>query len=460
MANTLGQPTPDEWLSGTPYLIGADAASSARFSEVYQRSLATRARAEAVAAEIKSQTQDILEPFGRALRTDLVAESNRLEGYEWSRAAVREVVNLHRELIQAPLHSFMEAMRRDPHLMEALGLYRAYVIADGWVHHDQRPREYEIRGLHAVVLAGTEHAGRYKWKLNRIEKSEHVPVDPFEVPRAMTELTRWWLSGSPDPVLDATVVHAWLTHIHPFEDGNGRLARLLANLALSRAGYPPLILRSTSDRGQYLTALAASDEADILPLYDLFASVVKRSAKAMGRAGYARDFIQGRLLQTPAQRYEGWQRLAYHLTNCLRTAVRERGWDAAFQGYPDEFGYDLLCGRSSEGNCWYMKLFESGMPPQWLLWFGYRSDETIDLIGTDHMTPSIFFSIRDDDPTAVHPFRALFDDSGVGIPTEMSLVPGEIRPVVVRRGYSSVELRIEEAAELVAQSIVNAARAD
>lgn len=457
MASIESDISPERWLARTPYLVGSDEASLTRFATVYQRSMATRARAEAVAAEIKAQAQEILEPFGKALRTDLVAESNRLEGYDWSRTAVREVVDLHRELIRAPLHNFMEAMRRDPHLLEALGLYRAYVIADDWAHNEARPREYEIRGLHSVVLAGSEQAGRYKWKPNAIEGRSHIPVDPFEVPRAMAELTEWWLEGSPDPVLDATIVHAWLTHIHPFEDGNGRLARLLANLALSRSGYPPLVLRSQSDRGQYLEALGASDEGDILPLYDLFASVVKRSARAMGRSGYVKAFIEDRLLHTPEQRYDGWQRLMYHLTDCLRSAVRQRGWDARFQGYPDSLGYELLCDRSSEGNCWYMKIVEPSGKPQWLLWFGFRSDELRDLIGTGQLTPSIFFSFRDDDPTAVHPFRALFDDSGLDVPTEVTLIPGDPRPAIVRRGYSTAELRVEEAAELVAQSLINAA---
>lgn len=450
---------PEEWLAATPYLVGGDETSLTRFSTVYRRSISTRARAEAVAAGIKARAQEILEPFGKALRTDLVAESNRLEGYEWSRATVREVVEVHRELIRAPFHNFMEAMRRDPHLLEALGLYRAYVIADDWVHNDMRPREYEIRGLHAVILAGKPDAGRYKWKQNEIEGRAHVPVEPFEVPLAMSELASWWLGGSPDPVLDATVVHAWLTHIHPFEDGNGRLARLLANLALSRSGYPPLVLRSTSDRGQYLDALGASDEGDILPLYDLFSSVVKRSARAMGRSGYVKAFIEDRLLRTPEQRYDGWQRLMYHLTDCLRKSVRERGWDIRFQGYPDTLGYELLSDRDSEGNCWYLKIVEPGNQPLWLLWFGYRSHEMRDLIGSGQLTPSIFFSIHDDDPAAVHPFRPVLDEEGLGIPSELTLIPGEARPVTIRRGYTTTDLRVEDAAELVGQALINAAAA-
>src|SRR5438034_11092341 len=97
VASNTSEISPEQWLSRTPYLVGSDDASLKRFSAVYQRSIGTRARAEAVAAEIEAQAQEILEPFAKALRTDLVAESNRLEGYQWSRASVREVVELHRE---------------------------------------------------------------------------------------------------------------------------------------------------------------------------------------------------------------------------------------------------------------------------------------------------------------------------------------------------------------------------
>jgi Fic family protein len=417
---------------------------------VYRRATAAQERALTVAVEIAKQAQEILEPFAKALRTDLVAESNRLEGYDWTRPSVKHVVEVHRELITAPLHNFMNAMRRDPHLMEALGLYRAYVVADEWVAHEARPREYEIRGLHGVICAGTEGAGRYKSKLNEIAGSEHVPIDPFEVGRAMSELAEWWLAGSPDPVLDATVVHAWLTHIHPFDDGNGRLARLLANLALTRAGYPPLVLRSQSDRGQYLDALAASDDGDILPLYDLFAAVVKRSVKTMSRPDYVHDFVQDRLLATRRQRYEAWFQLATHFTDCLRRAIRARGWEVGFQGYPDLTSFALLCDADSEGNCWYIKVFDPDRTARFLLFFGFHSNAMRDLLQLDRPMPSIFFSVRDLDPTAVHPYRALWDGAEYEIPDELALLPGEPRPVAIRAGYNVETISVEDAAARIA----------
>ena len=65
-------------------------------------------------------------------------------------------------------------------------------------------------------------AGTYKAAQNEIGGSEHTPAEPWSVTPEMAELAEWFANGSGDAVLDAAVVHAWLTHIHPFDDGNGR----------------------------------------------------------------------------------------------------------------------------------------------------------------------------------------------------------------------------------------------
>jgi hypothetical protein len=445
---------PDAWLASTPYCTPSDRDSLARFAGVYKHSLSTKQRARTVAEQVRVEAMEILDPFAKALRTELVVESNRLEGYDWSRPTASRVVELHRELVNAPLHHFVSAMREDPHLMEVLGLYRAYLIADEWTNLAVRPREYEIRGLHAEILAGTERAGRYKSDRNWIGGSSHTPISPLDTGRAMMHLSDWWIQGSPDPVLDATVVHAWLTHIHPFDDGNGRLARLLANLTLTQSGYPPLIIRSKSDRGQYLDALAASDDGDILPLYDLFAQVLRRSVRTMARPRYVRDLVQDRLLRTGEQRYEAWMRLTYHFSECLRREIRVRGWETHFQGYPELWGYSLLTERRAEGNSWYFRLSDPDGRHKWLLFFGYNSDIMCDLLTCHARVPSVFVAIRDEDPAAVHPFRALFTEN-VGFPTELALIPGEARPAVVRAGYRSTETTIEDAAELFAISLTS-----
>ncbi len=77
-------------------------------------------------------------------------------------------------------------------------------------------------------------------------------------------------SVSPD-VLAAWVHHRFI-QIHPFQDGNGRVARLLATLVFIRAAWLPLVVRR-DDRVRYLDALQEADNGDLLPLVKLFDTV-------------------------------------------------------------------------------------------------------------------------------------------------------------------------------------------
>lgn len=72
--------------------------------------------------------------------------------------------------------------------------------------------------------------------------------------------------------VSAEVQAAWLHHrftqIHPFQDGNGRVARAIASLVLVKEGLFPLVIRR-DDRGRYLEALEAADRGDLKPLAEL-----------------------------------------------------------------------------------------------------------------------------------------------------------------------------------------------
>ena len=74
------------------------------------------------------------------------------------------------------------------------------------------------------------------------------------------------------------VESAWLHHrftqIHPFQDGNGRIARALATLVYVKAGWFPLVVRN-DDRDRYLDALELADGGDLRELVKLFAGLQK-----------------------------------------------------------------------------------------------------------------------------------------------------------------------------------------
>ncbi|MEB3203782.1 MAG: DUF977 family protein [Candidatus Sericytochromatia bacterium] len=114
--------------------------------------------------------------------------------------------------------------------------------------------ENHIKQLHQILLRHSEkdawHRGRYKTSLNNVAAFDEnaVPIgivfetaSPFETPRLMADLVGW-VSEERDkaqlhPLLIVAIFIVVFLAIHPFQDGNGRLSRVLTTLLLIQAGY-------------------------------------------------------------------------------------------------------------------------------------------------------------------------------------------------------------------------------
>lgn len=107
----------------------------------------------------------------------------------------------------------------------------------------------------------------------------HEYCPPEHVDSEMDNLVAWHrehLSRGAPPEVEAAWLHHRFTQIHPFQDGNGRVARALASLVFIREGYFPLLI--TRDlRAEYIEALGLADGGDLQPLTALFARVQKGS---------------------------------------------------------------------------------------------------------------------------------------------------------------------------------------
>ena len=117
--------------------------------------------------------------------------------------------------------------------------------------------EMDVRTLHSLVVkrSDAEIAGRYadQGRFVLTETGQHAFPSPAEVPALMGDFAAW-LSPAPDTPATAFTAHRRLVNIHPFNDGNGRTARLLMNLVLLRGGYPPISVRP-EDRPAYISGL-------------------------------------------------------------------------------------------------------------------------------------------------------------------------------------------------------------
>lgn len=109
------------------------------------------------------------------------------------------------------------------------------------------------------------HAGRYKTRPNSVitrygDRFEYAA--PEETAALMADLVDWYnkeeSKGKLSPIELAALFHYRYIRIHPFEDGNGRIARLIVNYILARHDYPMIVIRSR-DKKKYLEALHQAD---------------------------------------------------------------------------------------------------------------------------------------------------------------------------------------------------------
>ena len=111
-----------------------------------------------------------------------------------------------------------------------------------------------IKEMHRIILSLIDdvEAGHYRRTNVRIVGANHLPPQSIKIPKLMEEFIEWYYENERKISVTemAAELHYRLVMIHPFIDGNGRVARLLMNLYLMRNGYPPGIILKV-DRKKY-----------------------------------------------------------------------------------------------------------------------------------------------------------------------------------------------------------------
>lgn len=179
------------------------------------------------------------------LDVELTYTSNAIEGNTLTRVETALVLEKGLTVSGKPLRDHLEAVGH----LDALRYVRLLA------RNNEPLREGDIREIHRLVMARAEpeEAGRYSTRQRFIAGSKVVLPGPMEIPAKMGDFAKWLATVLATPQT-AIKAHEILVSIHPFSDGNGRTARLLMNLVLLRADYPPLVI-GPEDRPAYITSL-------------------------------------------------------------------------------------------------------------------------------------------------------------------------------------------------------------
>lgn len=159
--------------------------------------------------------------------------------------------------------------------MEAVGHKEAFDYVRELVKENAPLTESVIKQIHYLVLADKkDDRGVYRRIPVRIMGAHHEPVQPYLIGPKMEQLLLDYAASEAHIVTKLARFHIEFEGIHPFIDGNGRTGRLLVNLELMKAGYPPIDIKFT-DRVAYYDAFDAYHvRHDLSAMEGLFAGYI------------------------------------------------------------------------------------------------------------------------------------------------------------------------------------------
>ncbi len=228
---------------------------------------------------VKKQKLDSFRPLPQELiinleewfNVELTYTSNAIEGNTLTRAETAMVVEKGITVQGKSLKEHLEATNH------AVALdYIKTLISKKKENID----EATIREINGIILSKIEeyNGGIYRTQAARIKGSATILPNPAKVPELMSHFAEWLQSENSEHIVKiAADAHYKLVSIHPFSDGNGRTSRLLMNLILMQAGFPPAIIRK-EDRIAYIDSLErAQTGGDMADFYQVIFDAVDRS---------------------------------------------------------------------------------------------------------------------------------------------------------------------------------------
>ena len=251
--------------------------------------------------------------FVKKLQREWAIETGIIERlYSWDRGVTEILIE---QGIESSIIAHKGGIPRDEaEHIQAVIQYHLGIVEGlfSYIKGDEPLTEYFIRNLQAQFTAHQSHTeaitalgdviqvelqkGEYKKLSNnprRQDGSLHTYCPPEFTKEEMENLISIYrdAEGKHTSEVKAAWLHHRFTQIHPFQDGNGRVARALASLVFLKDGLFPLVIRE-SDRQEYIGALEGADEGGLLPLVTLFA---RRQREAILKAiGLEQQVQQGK----------------------------------------------------------------------------------------------------------------------------------------------------------------------
>jgi Fic family protein len=235
------------------------------------------------------------------LRLDWNYHSNNLEGNSLTYGETKSLILFGLTTSGKPLKDHLEVTGHNEAVEWILDLVKG----------DFSLSEHFIRQLHQLLLRETYYVdaittegkptrkkvevGKYKTEPNHVlTKTGEIFrfATPEETPFLMSELIQWYEEqfkrDNVNPIFLASEFHYKFIQIHPFDDGNGRVIRLLMNFILMKFGYPPAVIK-TQDKANYYAALQQADSGTIESFIDYIAQNLNRSLEIMIRGAKGQD---------------------------------------------------------------------------------------------------------------------------------------------------------------------------
>lgn len=159
--------------------------------------------------------------------------------------------------------------------MEAVGHKEAFDFVRELVQTREPMSERIVKQIHYLVLADKkEDRGVYRRVPVRIMGAQHEPAQPYLIQEKMAQLMASFSESQEHIVTKLARFHIEFEGIHPFIDGNGRTGRLLVNLELMKAGYPPIDIKFTDRLAYYDAFDEYHAKHDLSAMEKLFAGYI------------------------------------------------------------------------------------------------------------------------------------------------------------------------------------------